>query len=115
MNEKKTCSNCSYYHATIEDQKRKFWHLHDYCDFWERVIPSDYKLNQLVDKTEGMAIEHPEVIWDDIETGQAGCWGFNKRTDEQNLFTDEEMEECLKENLGYLKYSQKVDDNIQES
>lgn len=57
----KTCSKCKHYCSNLNDSDSLF-HLHNYCKVWRSQIP------------DGKGKEMNGVIYDDIETENAGCW-----------------------------------------
>lgn len=88
---KKTCWNCSHYHATLEEPN-VFFHIHDYCDAWNRAEPCLMcsKLNKFLDDEfhdliDDVIAEYggddSYFINDDFEIGQASCYRFEAKED----------------------------------
>ena len=77
----KTCMNCINYHGNICDDtyEESYWHEHDYCEVWERVMPKmeywgylDAYWDELSERVEDLH------IYDDFETGVACCYMFEE-------------------------------------
>jgi len=62
--EKDTCYRCKHYHACVGDLHNA-WHIHDFCDFWNRTIP--------------VRAENYDKLFDDVDMEIAYCWGFDKK------------------------------------
>jgi len=61
---KDTCYRCKHYHACVGDLHDE-WHIHDFCDFWNRTIPT--------------RAENYNDLFDDVDKEIAYCWGFDKK------------------------------------
>lgn len=91
---KKTCMNCSHFHGYLGEEEPFSYHIHNYCDAWDKTqscpmhsIINDF-LNYLPCSLTAEELKEAEVelgTYDDIETGEAGCYRFepaNERRDD---------------------------------
>ena len=75
----KTCMNCSHYHGYLGEEEPSQYHIHDYCDFWQRVLKNDLsELHTLLMIAENLKIDTSEFypLWDDLEEGISECYMF---------------------------------------
>ena len=63
---KKTCMNCTKYHATLASNDGAF-HIHDWCEQWKTVLNASALANKL---------DYECPFYDDLETGDAFCYMF---------------------------------------
>lgn len=66
----RTCRNCACYHPTMCGTGD--FHIHDYCSLWGKQIPGFVIFDRL----------EFESGYDDIESGLACCWAFQKKDGE---------------------------------
>jgi hypothetical protein len=63
---KKTCMNCTKYHATLSGKDSSF-HIHDWCEQWETVLDAYALANKM---------DYDCPFNSDLETGDAFCYMF---------------------------------------
>ena len=69
----KTCLNCKHFHIYLGDFYTKF-HIHDYCDAWKQVVPSDMQYVR-VDEYNPLS----EIGYSAVERKEAVCWMFEEK------------------------------------
>jgi len=77
---KKTCYNCEYFHGCLGEGD-SYYHIHDYCEKFNMVLEKDFEIEVnrfLDDHWVDMEEANPEHggVYNDFETGEAGCWMF---------------------------------------
>ena len=92
---KKTCRNCIHFHGCLGESD-SFYHIHDYCDAWDRTNPCPMfsVINDFLDE---YCIDFDHIC-DDHETGESRCYCFSQvdKVDEQ--FGDTWMKENFEHN-----------------
>ena len=63
---KKTCMNCTKYHATLSTIEGAF-HIHDWCEQWKTVLDAYARADQM---------DYTCPYNSDLETGDAFCYMF---------------------------------------
>ena len=104
---KKTCWNCNHYHDSLVSPEGKgFWHIHDYCDAWDRSCMcslysrlckflDDEFPDVIEDVIEEYGGDDSYFVNDDFEIGQTGCYRFE---DNEETPRDEEMKKNFEHN-----------------
>ena len=122
---KKTCFNCAYFHGCLSEEEPSQYHIHNYCEKFNRVLDKDLEseVNSfLEDNWNTMCKACPENIGvsDDFETGEAYCWMFNEA--DKAFWPDEKYEENKKHNrelaiktLEYMFKEQEVYDEFENA
>ena len=80
---KKTCFNCSHFHGCLAEEYPSQYHIHNYCDKFNMVLPHDLEseVNRFLESNwQTMEKACPENLGvsDDFETGEAVCWMFDE-------------------------------------
>lgn len=88
---KDTCCICKHYHFSLRDGGKDF-HIYDWCDIWKTTIPCGKTIKE----------DNPESGYDDVETGVAVCWKFDRIDNERYIFFKEARVE------EYIKYNQNL-------
>ena len=107
---KHTCANCEYYHACLQEHNpTSFYHIHDYCSRWNRVdtCPMRAALNEFLDSYSvdvSAATPDVNVVFDDIETGFAGCYLFEPGDVDHDTKLRENFESNKKAAIATLDY-----------
>ena len=84
----KTCFNCYHFHSCLAAVDNTFgYHIHDYCDKLNMVLKQNMEseVNKFLedhwqdkeDATKDTDIKDT-IVYDDFETGDAGCWMFEE-------------------------------------
>ena len=86
--------NCEHYHSCLAAVDDKYgYHIHDYCDKLNMVLKNsmESELNRFLDdhwKDKDDATKDTDIrdtsVYDDFETGEAGCWMFEEAFTEKS-------------------------------
>lgn len=101
---KKTCMNCDRFHGCLESSSKDGYHVHYFCDRWNKVLEHDLsEIFQLLTEADMLGIDVSDIypIWDDLETGMAECYLFEEG-DLDKVMDDSWYESHHQENMVKL-------------
>jgi len=99
---KKTCFNCSHFHGCLAEEDPSQYHIHNYCDVFEKILPFDMdsEVNHFLESYWTTmckaSINCDYGVNDDYETGEAFCWLFKEA--DKPFWPDERFKENREHN-----------------
>ena len=68
--------NCAHYHGCLAEEEPSYYHIHDYCDAWDRTNMGP--MNSLINSFLDDYCNKFDCLFDDNETGESYCYRFDE-------------------------------------
>ena len=100
---RETCLNCKHLYDLLFIEDKQFdkscpKHIHNYCEVWKTTVNGQKGIDEILCLSNDG--ENNEILFDDLETGEAYCYRFNPK--DKPFKPDEWFEHNLKHNEDVL-------------